>query len=149
MQALIFCGIQASGKSSYYKQYFFNSHVRISMDLLRTRHRERAFLALCIRTQARFVVDNTNPTALERQYYIRAARAAGYQIIGYHFRSELHTALQRNALRPGREKIPEVGIRATRNKFEAPSFSEGFDRIFLVQALEKERFHLEEISPTP
>lgn len=40
MQALIFCGIQASGKSTFYCQRLLNSHVRISLDLLRTRHRE-------------------------------------------------------------------------------------------------------------
>ena len=34
MEAIIFTGIQATGKSTFYKQNFFNSHVRISLDLL-------------------------------------------------------------------------------------------------------------------
>ncbi|MEL6944740.1 MAG: ATP-binding protein, partial [Bacteroidota bacterium] len=36
MQAILFIGIQASGKSTFYKERFFNTHVRISMDLLNT-----------------------------------------------------------------------------------------------------------------
>ena len=70
MQSIIFFGIQASGKSTFYRERFFHSHVRLSLDLLRTRHRERQFLLTCVQTQARFVVDNTNPTVVERQRYI-------------------------------------------------------------------------------
>lgn len=70
MEALIFCGIQATGKSTFYKERFFNSHVRISMDLLNTRHKEKRFLDMCIELQQRFVVDNTNPTIADRQRYI-------------------------------------------------------------------------------
>ncbi len=61
MEAVIFMGLQASGKSSFYKENFFNSHIRLSMDLLNTRNRERKFLELSIETQAKVVVDNTNP----------------------------------------------------------------------------------------
>ena len=57
MEALIFMGLQASGKSSFYKENFFNSHIRLSMDLLNTRNREKRFLELSIQTQAKIVVD--------------------------------------------------------------------------------------------
>ncbi len=40
MEMIIFTGIPASGKSSFYKELFFNSHLRISMDLLNTRNKE-------------------------------------------------------------------------------------------------------------
>ena len=67
MQAIIFIGIQATGKSTFYKTNFFNSHIRLSMDLLNTRNKENRFLETCFHTQARFVVDNTNPTSEERK----------------------------------------------------------------------------------
>ncbi|MBN1315005.1 MAG: hypothetical protein JXA42_06040 [Anaerolineales bacterium] len=38
MQAVIFIGIQATGKSTFFKERFFNTHVRISLDLLKTRN---------------------------------------------------------------------------------------------------------------
>ena len=40
MQLLLFCGVQASGKSSYYKAHFADTHIRLNLDMLRTRHRE-------------------------------------------------------------------------------------------------------------
>ena len=36
MEAIIFVGLPGSGKSSFYKERFFDSHVRISLDLLKT-----------------------------------------------------------------------------------------------------------------
>ena len=74
MEAVIFCGIQGVGKSTFFKDRFFRTHVRISLDLLRTRNRERIFLAACLESGQRFVVDNTNPTRNERSVYIQAAK---------------------------------------------------------------------------
>ncbi len=70
MEAVVFVGLQGSGKSSFFKERLFSSHVRISLDLLKTRHREGRFLATCLETGQRFVVDNTNPTVEERARYI-------------------------------------------------------------------------------
>lgn len=44
MEMIIFTGIPASGKSSFYKELFFNSHLRISMDLLNTRNKENKLM---------------------------------------------------------------------------------------------------------
>ncbi len=140
MQAIIFCGIQGSGKSTYYQQHFFNTHVRISMDLLRTRHREKQFMELCIRTSARFVVDNTNPTIADRQRYLAPALAARYEIICYHFIAELEEALLRNAQRSGKALIPEKGIWGTFKSMQNPAFTEGFHRIFHVYPQPNFRF---------
>ena len=74
MEAVIFVGLQGAGKSTFYRERFFDTHLRISLDLLRTRHRERRLLQFCVETGLRFVVDNTNPTRAERAVYIRAAR---------------------------------------------------------------------------
>ena len=61
MEAVVFVGLQGSGKSSFFKERFFSTHVRISLDLLKTRHREQRFLEACLSTEQRFVIDNTNP----------------------------------------------------------------------------------------
>ena len=34
MEAVIFIGLQASGKSTFYRQRFFRTHVRTNMDML-------------------------------------------------------------------------------------------------------------------
>lgn len=133
MQAIVFIGIQASGKSTFYKQRFFNTHVRISMDLLHNRRREERFLNCCLETLQPFVVDNTNPTAGERKRYIEPARERKYQIIGYYFESRVAPALQRNAQRPERERIPIPGIWGTAGRLEQPRYEEGFDRLYYVR----------------
>ena len=131
MEAIVFTGVQGSGKSSFYKERFFTSHVRISLDLLRTRNREQRLLDLCLETEQRFVIDNTNPTREERAKYIGSARATGFRVVGYYFQSQIQVCLDRNAAREG--NVPEVAILSTAKKLEIPSLSEGFDLLRYVR----------------
>jgi predicted kinase len=144
MQLVLFCGIQATGKSTFYQQRFFHSHVRLSLDLLRTRHREQRFLQVCLETQMRCVVDNTNPTRAERASYITPARAAGFEIVGYFFQSIAADALLRNRQRPVERQVPDKGIRGTRNRLEIPAPSEGFDKLYYVRVAGNQEFMLTE-----
>lgn len=41
MQLLIFSGVQASAKSSFYLLNLHHSHLRINLDMLKARHREK------------------------------------------------------------------------------------------------------------
>ncbi len=138
MEAVIFCGIQGSGKSTFFKERFFATHVRVSLDLLRTRNREKIFLTACLESGQRFVVDNTNPTRADREVYIRAAKAKNFSVIGYYFASRTEEALARNALRTGKERVPDVAIKGTSAKLERPSLSEGFDALYHVALCGKE-----------
>jgi predicted kinase len=144
MQLVLFCGIQATGKSTFYQQRFFHSHVRLSLDLLRTRHREQRFLQVCLETQMRCVVDNTNPTRAERASYIIPARAAGFEIVGYFFQSIAADALVRNRQRPAERQVPDKGICGTRNRLEIPALSEGFDKLYYVRVAGNQEFILTE-----
>lgn len=141
MEAVIFVGLQASGKSSFYIERFFASHVRISLDLLKTRHRELRLLELCIATQQPFVVDNTNPTRAARSRYIDIARAAGFSISGFYFRSKVDDCLARNRSRT--QQIPEIGLLATAKKMQRPSLDEGFDVLNYVR-LEQSTFVIQD-----
>lgn len=139
MEAIIFCGIQATGKSTFYKEHFFRSHVRISLDLVKTRHREERLLEVCLQTQQAFVVDNTNPAKADRSRYIQAARDHKFKVVGYYFRSGIREAMERNKERSGRERIPEVGLKGTFSRLELPDLSEGFDELYYV-SIENNRF---------
>src|ERR671933_430109 len=118
MEAVIFVGIQASGKSSFYKERFFRTHVRINLDMLRTRHRERLLIRACLEARQPFVVDNTNVKKEERAKYIEAARAAGFRVVGYYFPSTVRDALRRNNLRTGPRHIPVKGILGTSKRLK-------------------------------
>ncbi|WP_010587386.1 AAA family ATPase [Schlesneria paludicola] len=143
MEAVIFIGIQGSGKSSFFKERFFTTHVRISLDLLKTRNRERRMLDLCLETGQRFVVDNTSPTRAERAPYIQAATEAKYSVVAYYFQSQVDDCLQRNQQRPKAERVPDVAIFATAKKLERPTLTEGFTKLYYVR-LEAGQFVVEE-----
>ena len=100
MEAVIFVGLQGAGKTTFYKERFFATHLRLSLDMLKTRHRERRLLQACIETRQPFVVDNTNPTRAERQVYIGAAKESGFRVVGYYFRSLVEDCMRRNEGRP-------------------------------------------------
>jgi predicted kinase len=133
MEAVIFIGIQSTGKSTFYQRRFFDTHVRINLDMLKTRNRERILLTACLEAKQPFVVDNTNVTREARAGYISQAKASRFSVVGYYFKSALQSAVERNDQRIGKARIPLSGIRATHRKLELPSYDEGFDRLFYVE----------------
>jgi predicted kinase len=144
VEAAIFIGLQGAGKSTFYRQRFFATHMRINLDMLKTRHRERRFLQMCIETRQQFVVDNTNPTRAERQVYIEVAKQAGFHVIGYYFQSKVEDCKRRNAQRPLEQQIPLKGILEAAGRMQIPSKEEGFDELYYVKIDEANRFVVEE-----
>ncbi|PQO41169.1 kinase [Blastopirellula marina] len=143
MEAILFIGLPASGKSSFYKERFFNTHLRISLDLLKTRNRERQILNACLATDQRVVIDNTSPTRQQRGTLIEAIRAARvrYQIVGYYFQSQVNDCLRRNLERA--ERVPDVAIYSAAKQLELPTWEEGFDQLFYVR-MHEGKFVVEE-----
>lgn len=137
-------GVQGSGKSSFFKERFYNTHVRINLDMLKTRHRESLLVKACLEGKQQFVVDNTNAGAEERARYVKAAKDAGFRVIGYYFQSKLEDALKRNAEREGKTRIPDKGVRGTYARLQPPSYDEGFDELYYVRIDEENKFIVEE-----
>ena len=86
---VVMIGIQGSGKSEFYKQYLSDHYIRVNLDTLHTRNKERLMIDQCIANSESFAIDNTNPTVADRAKYITAAKTAGYHIIGYFMQSML------------------------------------------------------------
>lgn len=133
MEALILIGLPASGKSSFYQARFFNSHLRLSLDLLRTRHREQRCFETALETQTRICIDNTNASRVERSRYLIPLKQAGYTITGYYFQSVVSDCLSRNASRSGQARIPDSGIFGTAARLERPTYDEGFTDLIYVR----------------
>jgi len=144
MECIIFTGLQASGKSTYYMQNFYKTHMRINLDMLKKRTRENIFLQASIDAHQRLVIDNTNPTIEDREKYIKLFKANHFKIIGYFFEATLEECLVRNAQRKGKENIPEIGLRSTFSKLVEPSFSEGYDMLYKVK-IQNNQFVVTEI----
>ena len=145
MEAVIFVGIQGSGKSIFYHERFRESHVHISLDILRTREREQGLLAACLRSKRPFVVDNTNPSLADRARYILPARNAGFRVVAYFFEPSLKDAIQRNNQRTGKKKVPIPAVAATLKKLKPPNLQGGFDAIQIVKIDHNGRFVVTEL----
>jgi predicted kinase len=149
MEAVVFCGVQGSGKTTLYRDRFAETHVRVSMDLLRTRGREEAFLRLCVESGQRFVVDNTNPTPTDRRRYIEPAAAAGFRVIGYLVEVDRSLALARNAGRTGRARVAVSGVLGTERRLLRPTLEEGFDELWHATAAPGGGWRVEPLLVTP
>ena len=142
-EAVLLIGVEACGKSSFVPEHLFASHVRINLDMLRTRNRERLMLETCLAARQPFVVDNTNLTRVERARYLEPAAAANFTRVGYYFQSAIGTALERNAARDGRARVPDVAVKSAFSRLELPSLEEGFEALYYVR-LEGGRFVVED-----
>lgn len=143
----MFIGVQGSGKSSFYRERFHSTHVRINRDMLKTPHRERRLIETCLEVGQRFVIDNTNVTRASRAEYIQLAKAAGFRVIGYYFRTSTAAAVARNEEREGAAKIPKVGIFTAYKRLEPPSIDEGFDELYCVTLDREKGFAMEAGTP--
>ncbi len=132
MEIVVFSGLQGSGKSTFYRNRFADTHLRINLDMLRTRRREKAILEASLKVGQRVVVDNTNPSEADRAAYLKAAKDYHFDAVAYFFDVPFETCEDRNNKRSGKKRVPEAGLKATAKKLVAPTGAEGFSTIFHV-----------------
>ncbi len=148
MEAIVLCGVQGSGKTTLYRDRWLETHVRISMDLLRTRNREAELLELCLRTRQPFVVDNTNPAPADRRRYVEPARAAGFRTAAYLVEVDPADARGRNAERDAKRRVPDAGLRGTARRLIRPAPEEGFDEVWHATAAPEGGWRIEPLTTT-
>ena len=148
MDLVIFVGLQASGKSTFFRERFAATHEHVSKDLFRNnknpKRRQTQLMEAALEQGSSVVVDNTNPTLEDRLTLIELGRKFGARIIGYYFEAEVRRCVGRNRRRVGKERVPDVAIFATAKRLVAPSYSEGFDELFRVHITDDSTF---EVSP--
>lgn len=146
MELVIFIGLQASGKSTFYQSHFAGTHDYISKDLLRNNkkpaRRQHQLLEDALRAGHSVVVDNTNATREERAELIQSGNSFGATIIGYYFEIAVKQSLQWNAARTDKARVPDIAIFATLKRLARPAYTEGFNQLFSVRALDDGQFAL-------
>ena len=136
-ELIVFVGLQASGKSTFFRERFAATHDLVSKDLFRNnRNRNRRqgeLVETALRSGRPVVVDNTNSTVEDRRPLVELGRRFGARVVGYHLESGLRECLARNARREGKARVPDVAILATAKRLVPPSRAEGFDEIYRVR----------------
>ncbi len=137
MQLILLIGLQASGKTSFFRAHFAATHAHVSRDNFRNNRnptqRQRVLIEEALRAGRPVVVDNTSPGPDVRAPLIAHARELGAEVVGYYFASRLADCLERNRAREGKARVPDVALRATSAKLQRPTLAEGFDRLFHVR----------------
>jgi predicted kinase len=135
-ELIIFVGLQAAGKSTYYRNHLSATHVHISKDLMtNTRDKDtkqRLLISRALAAGKSVVVDNTNPTVAVRAPLIAIGRAHGARVIAYFFDITPREAIARNHLREGKARVPPPAIYLTAKKLVPPSLDEGFDEVRVI-----------------
>jgi len=136
---VLLCGLQASGKTSFYHQVLRGRYLHVSMDhytISRRRKQALAALETALEGGSEVCVDNTHPTIEERAEVIRRAQAHGQQVVAFFFESKVDLCRDRNQKRDDSSQVPLVAIYSTIKKLVPPTLNEGFVQVFSVRLLE-------------
>ena len=136
MELIVFVGLQASGKSTFFREWFAGTHEHVSKDHFprnRNKNRRQEHLIRAALSSGRsVVVDNTNPTPEDRRPLVRLGHEYGVKVVSYFFEAGVFECLRRNEKREGKARVPDVAIYVTAKKLVAPSMKEGFDGLLRV-----------------
>jgi predicted kinase len=144
---VLLIGIPASGKTSFFKERFADTHVRVNRDMLGTAGRVRLLRDACLAGGMSFVLDNTNVTRAGRREHIQAARAAGFRVEAFFLQSRRADCAQRNRGRPDAQRVPDAAVGGMSRRLELPDRDEGFDALFFVRLLPGGGFDVQEWKP--
>ncbi|WP_240926419.1 ATP-binding protein [Streptomyces sp. JB150] len=134
LEVAVLVGLQASGKSTFYRRWLSADHELISKDLFprgarRKQERQMRLMAEALGAGRSVAVDNTNPSPAEWGPLVAAGHAHGATVTAYWFPPDPAGSLARNAARQGRDRVPDTGIHATLGRLRRPSRADGFDAV--------------------
>jgi len=148
MELIIFIGLQASGKSTFYRTHLADTHEYVSKDRLfknknySKNEQQVARIIEALQAQRSIIVDNTNPTLEDRAALIDLGRAYGAAIVGYYFEAPAKQCVERNRLREGKARVPDKVIYITASRLTRPTYAEGFDQLYAVEIAGNNEFNV-------
>jgi predicted kinase len=133
-EVVVLTGIPGSGKSTFAGKRF-PTYKRINLDTLKTRGKEDVTILLALEKGENVIVDNTNTTRRSRKRYVDTAKAHGIPVRSVYLECSLDLALERNASRGGKERVPDRAVKFYHRILEPPSKDEGFDSIEIIRVV--------------
>ncbi|MCA9795321.1 MAG: AAA family ATPase [Candidatus Eremiobacteraeota bacterium] len=135
MELVLFIGLPASGKTSFYQQRFASTHLHVSKDLMpnqkRRDRRQAQMIEQAFERGGSVVLDNTHPARVDRRAWLELAHRWKAEPVGYYFASSLAECQARNQARE--RQVPEVAFFSILKKLERPAPEEGFARLYYVR----------------
>ena len=129
-------GLQGSGKSTWVARHLAGSHAVVSKDhwpnARRREARQRRVVADLLAEGASVVVDNTDPSPVERAPLVELGRAAGVPVRAVFVDTPFEICRRRNEARTGRARVPDVGLFSTAARLVPPTPAEGFTTVQVV-----------------
>jgi hypothetical protein len=136
-EVAILIGLQASGKTTFYRTALAGTHEHVSKDAFPNARRRQArqlrLVGEALDAGHDVAVDNTNPSAAEWAPLIAVGRERGARVVGYWFPPDLTGSMARNAARDGKTRVPDVGLYDTVKRLRRPRPADGFDELFTVR----------------
>jgi len=126
MELAIMIGAPGSGKTTFCKRKLSDTHIRLNLDMLGTRHRENILFRACLEAKQAVVIDNTNLTTRIRARFIGPAIQAGFYCIAYFMDVPLDWCRMMNDNRTGEQHIPDHAVISMYRQLEEPTYQEGF-----------------------
>lgn len=152
-ECVIFVGLPASGKTTFYLRRFASTHTHISKDhwpnVSRKDERQAELIRKALSSGAAVVIDNTNPSVADRAQIIALARELGARVVGYHFTATTREAVGRNRGREGRQRVPDVAIFTKAKRMAVPTVAEGFDELYRVTIREDGEYDVIRVAAEP
>jgi predicted kinase len=138
MDLVVLAGLQGSGKTTFYRARFAETHAHVSKDLFRHDHdkarRQRHLVEAAAADGLSVVVDNTSVRREDRAELVTLARVLGMRPVLYWFPPDPGASLARNQRREGKARVPRVAVFATLKRLAPPVADEGFAEAYEVVA---------------
>jgi predicted kinase len=131
LEIVVLVGIPGSGKTTLALNSYPN-HKRINLDTLHTRNKEDEEISNALANGRDLIIDNTNTSIKSRSKYVQMAKLFGVSVKAVFLQCPLELALERNAHREGKGRVPDSAVRFYYKVLQPPKLDEGFDRIDVV-----------------
>jgi bifunctional polynucleotide phosphatase/kinase len=143
LHVIIFCGLPASGKSSFYSNHLERlGYSYVSRDQLKTMDKCYKRLEKLLEKKQNCVIDNINVENASRLKWISICNKFSATPLLFYFDIKVEQALHNNIFRRligSNSPVTDLVIRTQNKNFVKPNVNEGFESIFKINFVPK--FH--------